>query len=38
MPPKNSVQVSKRMSGYCADCAYDPKIKLGTGACPFNFL
>ena len=27
-----------RMSDYCAGCAYDPKIKLGLQACPFNYL
>ena len=27
-----------RMSDYCAGCAYDPGIKLGPRACPFNFL
>lgn len=27
-----------RMSDYCAGCAYDPKTKLGPGACPFNYL
>jgi deoxyribodipyrimidine photolyase-related protein len=27
-----------RMSDYCRGCAYDPKIKLGPGACPFNVL
>jgi len=27
-----------RMSDYCAGCAYDPKIKLGPRACPFNYL
>ena len=27
-----------RMSDYCKGCAYDPAIKLGHGACPFNFL
>lgn len=27
-----------RMSDYCAGCAYDPKIKLGPQACPFNYL
>lgn len=27
-----------RMSDYCASCAYDPKIKRGPGACPFNLL
>ena len=27
-----------RMSDYCSSCAYDPKIKLGPKACPFNYL
>jgi deoxyribodipyrimidine photolyase-related protein len=27
-----------RMSDYCASCAYNPKIKLGLQACPFNYL
>jgi deoxyribodipyrimidine photolyase-related protein len=27
-----------RMSDYCAGCAYDPKIKRGPTACPFNYL
>jgi deoxyribodipyrimidine photolyase-related protein len=27
-----------RMSDYCAGCAYDPKTRLGTRACPFNYL
>jgi deoxyribodipyrimidine photolyase-related protein len=27
-----------RMSDYCAGCAYNPKIKLGAKACPFNYL
>jgi deoxyribodipyrimidine photolyase-related protein len=27
-----------RMSDYCAACRYDPTIKLGPGACPFNLL
>jgi deoxyribodipyrimidine photolyase-related protein len=27
-----------RMSDYCKGCAYDPKIRTGRGACPFNFL
>jgi deoxyribodipyrimidine photolyase-related protein len=27
-----------RMSDYCAACEYDPKVKSGPGACPFNFL
>jgi deoxyribodipyrimidine photolyase-related protein len=27
-----------RMSDYCAGCTYNPKVKLGPQACPFNFL
>jgi deoxyribodipyrimidine photolyase-related protein len=27
-----------RMSDYCAGCDYDPKGKVGEGACPFNYL
>ena len=27
-----------RMSDYCGPCAYDPRIKTGAGACPFNVL
>ena len=27
-----------RMSDYCSGCAYSPKVKLGEGACPFNYL
>ncbi len=27
-----------KMSDYCKDCAYDPKIKNGPKACPFNYL
>jgi deoxyribodipyrimidine photolyase-related protein len=27
-----------RMSDYCAGCDYDPKIKIGLHACPFNYL
>lgn len=27
-----------RMSDYCRTCSYDPNIKTGPGACPFNFL
>lgn len=27
-----------RMSDYCRSCRYDPKIKLGPKACPFNYL
>ncbi len=28
----------QRMSDYCSRCAYNPKLKLGKGACPFNYL
>jgi deoxyribodipyrimidine photolyase-related protein len=28
----------QRMSDYCNGCRYDPKIKLGPQACPFNYL
>jgi deoxyribodipyrimidine photolyase-related protein len=27
-----------RMSDYCASCAYDPGLKAGPRACPFNYL
>jgi deoxyribodipyrimidine photolyase-related protein len=27
-----------RMSDYCGACAYDPAIKAGPKACPFNYL
>jgi deoxyribodipyrimidine photolyase-related protein len=27
-----------RMSDYCAGCEYDPSIKSGPKACPFNYL
>lgn len=27
-----------RMSDYCKGCAYNPRIKLGSDACPFNYL
>ena len=27
-----------RMSDYCGGCAFDPKIKSGPQACPFNSL
>lgn len=27
-----------RMSNYCAGCRYDPQIKSGSKACPFNYL
>ncbi len=27
-----------RMSDYCDGCGYDPEVKLGPRACPFNYL
>jgi deoxyribodipyrimidine photolyase-related protein len=27
-----------RMSDYCGNCAFDPKVKTGPEACPFNYL
>jgi deoxyribodipyrimidine photolyase-related protein len=27
-----------RMSDYCGNCRYDPKVKTGPDACPFNYL
>jgi deoxyribodipyrimidine photolyase-related protein len=27
-----------RMSDYCGACKFDPKVKVGEGACPFNLL
>jgi deoxyribodipyrimidine photolyase-related protein len=27
-----------RMSDYCGHCRYDPKVKSGPDACPFNYL
>jgi deoxyribodipyrimidine photolyase-related protein len=27
-----------RMSDYCGTCVYDPKLKAGPKACPFNYL
>ena len=27
-----------RMSNYCASCQFDPGMKIGISACPFNYL
>jgi deoxyribodipyrimidine photolyase-related protein len=37
-PYASSGAYINRMSDYCAGCTYNPKIKLGTKACPFNYL
>jgi deoxyribodipyrimidine photolyase-related protein len=26
------------MSDYCEGCSFDPEVKVGEGACPFNVL
>ena len=31
-------QYIDRMSGYCKDCRYDPKQRIGESACPFTTL
>jgi deoxyribodipyrimidine photolyase-related protein len=28
----------RKMSNFCAGCAYDPEVAVGEGACPFNAL
>ena len=37
-PYVSSANYIKKMSDYCAGCTYDPKKKVGEGACPFNSL
>jgi deoxyribodipyrimidine photolyase-related protein len=34
----SSANYIRKMSDYCAGCAYDPRKKHGPGACPFNSL
>ena len=37
-PYAASATYINRMSDYCKSCVYDPDIKLGEQACPFNYL
>ena len=37
-PYVSSAAYIRRMSDYCQGCRYDPKQRLGEGACPFNAL
>lgn len=37
-PYVSSGQYIKKMSNYCASCAYDPNVRVGERACPFNAL
>jgi deoxyribodipyrimidine photolyase-related protein len=37
-PYISSAAYIHKMSNYCATCKYDPNIKIGENACPFNLL
>jgi len=37
-PYVSSANYINKMSHYCKECFYDPKIKIGERACPFNSL
>ncbi|MCC5946519.1 MAG: cryptochrome/photolyase family protein [Bernardetiaceae bacterium] len=37
-PYTSSANYIQKMSRYCTECAYNPKIKVGNNACPFNSL
>lgn len=37
-PYVSSANYINKMSDYCAGCSYDPEVKVGDGACPFNLL
>eukprot|EP01047_Picozoa_sp_COSAG01_P002061 COSAG01_NODE_52_length_31456_cov_125.226648_19_plen_517_part_00 len=37
-PYAASASYINRMSDYCKNCAYNPKDKIGEGACPYNYL
>ena len=37
-PYVSSANYIKKMSDYCTGCSYDPDVKVGEGACPFNLL
>ena len=37
-PYVSSANYLRKMGSYCENCAYDPKLRTGPGACPFNSL
>lgn len=37
-PYVSSAAYINRMSDYCGGCRYDPKLRTGPTACPFNYL
>jgi deoxyribodipyrimidine photolyase-related protein len=37
-PYVSSAAYINRMSNYCGGCRYDPKVRTGPTACPFNYL
>ncbi|NEQ48705.1 MAG: cryptochrome/photolyase family protein [Leptolyngbya sp. SIO3F4] len=37
-PYVSSASYLHKMGHYCGDCKYDPKVKTGENACPFNSL
>lgn len=37
-PYAASANYVNKMSDYCRHCAYDPRLKIGDRACPFNFF
>ena len=37
-PYVSSAAYINRMSDYCRSCRYDPKVRVGPTACPFNTL
>ena len=37
-PYVSSAAYINRMSNYCGGCRYDPKLRTGPTACPFNYL
>ena len=37
-PYVSSAAYIDRMSDYCGGCRFDPKVRTGENACPFNFL
>lgn len=37
-PYVSSANYINRMSDYCSSCRYDPSLRTGADACPFNYL